>query len=135
MDMPKKDGDTTPQADAEPSRDAKQSADTNEGSDSNDGADPNDGAKRKSVDEQLSDLDEKIDQTERTSATESSLGSALATANGKRGARSSSGPLMLTLAGESEKCREFLRKNLDHSIKSERDRELFADLLTKKSQK
>ena len=62
MDMPKKDGDTTPQADAEPSRDAKQSADTNEGSDSNDGADPNDGAKRKSVDEQLSDLDEKIDQ-------------------------------------------------------------------------
>ena len=133
MDMPKKHGDTTPQADAEPSRDAKQSADTNEGSDSNDGADPNDGAKRKSVDEQLSDLDEKIDQLKNK---RDGILARKRARDRKRETRRKIivGALTLTLAGESEKFREFLRKNLDHSIKSERDRELFADLLTKKSQ-
>jgi hypothetical protein len=128
MDIPKKDGDTTPQADAEPSRDAKQSADTNEGSDSNDGA------KRKSVDERLSDLDEKIDQLKNK---RDGILARKRARDRKRETRRKIilGALMLTLAGESEKFRDFLRKNLDQSIKSERDRELFADLLTKKSQK
>ena len=128
MDTPKNGGDTTPRADAEPSGISKQSADTNEG------ADMSEGAKRKSEDERLSDLDEKIDQLKNK---RDGMLARKRIRDRKRETRRKIvvGAMVLTLAGESEKFREFLRKNLDHSIKSERDRELFADLLTKKPQK
>lgn len=116
MSKPQNDDEITPRADA------KQGADTEKD------------YKRKSDNERLRDLKQKMEHLKNQ---HDGLLARQRTRERKRETRRKIivGAIVLTLAGESEKFREFLRENLDHSIKSERDRELLADLLTKKSQK
>ena len=128
MSTPQNDDEITPRADA------KQGADTEQNTDAKQGTDTKKDYKRKSDNERLRHLKQKMEHLKNQ---HDGLLARQRTRERKRETRRKIivGAIVLTLAGESEKFREFLRENLDHSIKSERDRELLADLLTKKSQK
>ena len=147
MSTPQNDGDPTPRPDAKENSDSKESPDVkgsassnegsdaksanaNEGSDAKKSSDANEGSKRKTTDERLSDLQERREQLNNRIST---LMVRKRSRERKQDTRRKIiiGGVMLLEAGKNDKTHAWLRAKIGKHVKKERDRELFADFLSK----
>ena len=148
MSTPQNDGDPVPRPDAnendtnegsdvKENSEAKEDSDTKKGSDAEEasnaeeGSDTKEGPKRKSPEDQLNDLKKK---REKLNDRIDRLSSAKRARDRKKDTRRKIiiGGIMQRVAEKNRKFREWLHKEIEKHVKTDRDRELFADILKNK---
>ena len=131
MSTPQNDGDPAPRPDAKENYDSKKNSDAEGGSDAEEGSDTKKNPKRKSPEEQLNDLKKK---REKLNNRIDKLSSAKRTRDRKKDTRRKIiiGGIVQRVAEQSERTREWLRKLIEKYVTSDRDRELFTDILKNK---
>ena len=130
MSTPQNDGDPAPRPDAN-ENDTKEGSDAKENSDTTENPDTTEGPKRKSPEEQLNDLKKKREKLNNRIDT---LSSAKRARDRKKDTRRKIiiGGIVQRVAEKNGKFREWLHKEIEKHVKTDRDRELFADILKNK---